>query len=133
MKKEQESSSPLYWVGVVAVILGGCVLVMLLGSGVNKLADSLGFDGRSDWTKEYEQSREDSLQQEYQNSRSEDDSYGRSKSCSPAYPDFCIPPVGEAGDLDCDDIGRASFTVLSPDPHRFDQDKDGVGCEPWEN
>lgn len=48
-------------------------------------------------------------------------------SCSPAYPDFCIPP--SPPDLDCPDIGRKRFTVLAPDPHRFDADSDGIGCE----
>jgi hypothetical protein len=47
--------------------------------------------------------------------------------CDPAYPDFCIPPPPP--DLDCPDIGRVNFTVLPPDPHRFDADHDGIGCE----
>jgi hypothetical protein len=47
--------------------------------------------------------------------------------CSPAYPDFCIPPPPP--DLDCQDVGRKRFTVLPPDPHRFDADHDGLGCE----
>ena len=47
--------------------------------------------------------------------------------CDPSYPDFCIPP--SPPDLDCGDIGRKRFTVLQPDPHRFDGDRDGIGCE----
>ena len=47
--------------------------------------------------------------------------------CSPAYPDFCIP--SPPPDLDCGDIGVKNFTVYSPDPHGFDGDSDGVGCE----
>lgn len=47
--------------------------------------------------------------------------------CSPSYPEFCIPPPPP--DLDCGDIGVKNFTVLSPDPHGFDGDSDGVGCE----
>ncbi len=35
-----------------------------------------------------------------------------------------IPP-----DLNCGDIPFKRFAVLPPDPHRFDGDKDGVGCE----
>ena len=27
------------------------------------------------------------------------------------------------------EIAQRNFTVLPPDPHRFDGDKDGVGCE----
>jgi len=48
-------------------------------------------------------------------------------SCDPSYPDFCIPPPPP--DLDCKDIPQKKFTVLQPDPHRFDGDKDGIGCE----
>ena len=47
--------------------------------------------------------------------------------CSPYYPDFCIPPPPP--DLDCGDIGAKDITVLLPDPHGFDGDGDGVGCE----
>jgi len=49
------------------------------------------------------------------------------QSCDPSYPDFCIPPPPP--DLDCKDIPSKKFTVLQPDPHRFDGDKDGIGCE----
>lgn len=47
--------------------------------------------------------------------------------CDPAYPDVCIPPPPP--DLDCADIPYRSFQVLPPDPHRFDGDGDGIGCE----
>jgi hypothetical protein len=47
--------------------------------------------------------------------------------CDPSYPDFCIPPVPP--NLVCDDIGVDNFTVLPPDPHGFDGNGDGVGCE----
>lgn len=47
--------------------------------------------------------------------------------CDPSYPDFCIPPPPP--DLDCKDIPQKRFTVLQPDPHHFDGDKDGIGCE----
>jgi hypothetical protein len=47
--------------------------------------------------------------------------------CDPAYPSVCIPPPPP--DLDCADIPYRSFTVLPPDPHHFDGDHDGVGCE----
>jgi micrococcal nuclease len=50
-----------------------------------------------------------------------------SKSCDLSYPDFCIP--SSPPDLDCNDISQKKFTVLQPDPHRFDGDKDGIGCE----
>jgi hypothetical protein len=47
--------------------------------------------------------------------------------CDPAYPTVCIPPPPP--DLDCKDIPYRNFKVLPPDPHRFDRDKDGIGCE----
>jgi hypothetical protein len=47
--------------------------------------------------------------------------------CSPAYPDVCIPPPPP--DLNCPDIPYTNFRVLRPDPHHFDGNKDGVGCE----
>lgn len=48
-------------------------------------------------------------------------------SCDPAYPGVCIPPPPP--DLDCQDVPYRRFTVLAPDPHRFDGDHDGIGCE----
>lgn len=53
-----------------------------------------------------------------------------SAACHSSYPDFCIPAASP--DLNCDSPalqGRRRFTVRSPDPHRFDQDRDGIGCE----
>lgn len=47
--------------------------------------------------------------------------------CDPSYPTLCLP-VG-APDLDCGDLSERRFPVLPPDPHRFDGDHDGVGCE----
>lgn len=47
--------------------------------------------------------------------------------CSPAYPDVCIVPPPP--DLDCKDISQRNFKVVAPDPHKFDGDKDGIGCE----
>lgn len=47
--------------------------------------------------------------------------------CDPSYPTICI----EVGipDLDCPDISYRRFEVRPPDPHRFDGDHDGIGCE----
>ncbi len=47
--------------------------------------------------------------------------------CDSSYPDVCIP--SPPPDLDCTDISDKKFTVLSPDPHGFDSDGDGIGCE----
>ena len=47
--------------------------------------------------------------------------------CDPAYPGVCIAPPPP--DLDCKDVPYRRFQVLSPDPHNFDRDGDGIGCE----
>lgn len=47
--------------------------------------------------------------------------------CDPAYPDACIPL--SPPDLDCGDITARGFRALAPDPHRFDSNGDGIGCE----
>ena len=54
-----------------------------------------------------------------------------SGNCAPSYPDVCIPPPPP--DLDCKDIPYRNFRVIydvpDPDPHHFDGDHDGIGCE----
>jgi micrococcal nuclease len=51
-------------------------------------------------------------------------------SCDSSYPDVCIRPYAEVGDLDCADVPFRNFRVLAPDPHGFDgRDDDGLGCE----
>jgi hypothetical protein len=51
--------------------------------------------------------------------------------CAASYPSVCIPPPPP--DLDCGDIPfrnfRVRWDVPDPDPHHFDGDRDGVGCE----
>ena len=49
---------------------------------------------------------------------------------APAIPPIrtgCIPPPPP--DLDCSDVDERRFAVLPPDPHNFDGDHNGVGCE----
>lgn len=47
--------------------------------------------------------------------------------CDAAYPGVCIPPPPP--DLDCGDVPHRGFAVRGSDPHRFDGDRNGVGCE----
>lgn len=47
--------------------------------------------------------------------------------CDPSYPDVCIAPPPP--DLNCSDVPYGNFTVLPPDPHNFDGDGNGRGCE----
>ena len=47
--------------------------------------------------------------------------------CDSSYPGVCIPPPPP--DLDCADIAERNFAVVGADPHRFDGNHDGIGCE----
>lgn len=49
------------------------------------------------------------------------------RTCDPSYPTVCIAPPPP--DLDCSDIPYRRFTVEPPDPHHFDGDHNGIGCE----
>jgi hypothetical protein len=52
---------------------------------------------------------------------------GGGSGCDPSYPGVCIPPPPP--DLDCGDIPYRNFIVVGSDPHGFDGDGDGIGCE----
>ena len=52
---------------------------------------------------------------------------GGGGACDPSYPDVCIPPAPP--DLDCGQITYKRFRVVGADPHGFDGNNDGVGCE----
>lgn len=47
--------------------------------------------------------------------------------CDPSYPDACIP--SPPPELNCPDVDQQGFAVKGDDPHGFDADGDGVGCE----
>jgi hypothetical protein len=51
--------------------------------------------------------------------------------CAASYSTVCIPPPPP--DLDCGDIPYRNFRlrwdVPNPDPHRFDGNHNGIGCE----
>ncbi|MGA8106488.1 MAG: thermonuclease family protein [Nitrososphaeraceae archaeon] len=47
--------------------------------------------------------------------------------CDPSYPDNCIP--SPPPNLNCDDVSSRNFKVIGSDPHGFDGDNDGIGCE----
>jgi micrococcal nuclease len=52
---------------------------------------------------------------------------GGGGNCDPSYPTVCIPPYPP--DLDCADVRPSNFPVVGSDPHGFDGNHDGVGCE----
>jgi hypothetical protein len=47
--------------------------------------------------------------------------------CDSSYPDICVTIY--SAKLSCGDIPFRNFKVLLPDPHGFDSDGDGIGCE----
>lgn len=47
--------------------------------------------------------------------------------CDPSYPDVCIAPPPP--DLNCDDVPYSNIKVEGDDPHEFDREGDGIGCE----
>lgn len=46
--------------------------------------------------------------------------------CDPSYPTLCLR---SSPDLDCGEISARQFPVRGRDPHGFDADGDGIGCE----
>jgi Leucine-rich repeat (LRR) protein len=47
--------------------------------------------------------------------------------CDSSYPDNCIS--FSPSNLNCKDVSDNDFEFLPPDPHVFDRDKDGIGCD----
>jgi len=47
--------------------------------------------------------------------------------CNSSYPEICITTYSSK--LVCADIPFRNFKVILPDPHGFDSDADGIGCE----
>ena len=50
-----------------------------------------------------------------------------SRRCDPSYPTVCVRPPPP--DLDCANVKYRHFRVVGRDPHHFDGDRDGIGCE----
>jgi hypothetical protein len=61
-----------------------------------------------------------------QTQRSQSDSNPQ-EGCDSSYPEICITTY--SAKLSCGDIPFRNFKVLLPDPHGFDSDGDGIGCE----
>jgi micrococcal nuclease len=87
----------------------------------------------TDWAQKYGCENNDSG---FFSSRSSNNYNGSSKdsktgeitdNCDSSYSGVCIP--SPPPNLDCGDIPHKNFGVLSPDPHRFDGEGDGIGCE----
>lgn len=88
--------------------------------------------GISDWAQKYGCIAEDvdlsnGKVSEDTAKNSNDEEEKISDDCDSAYSGICIP--SPPPDLDCGDIQDKNFKVKPPDPHNFDGDSDGVGCE----
>jgi hypothetical protein len=68
------------------------------------------------------------IEQQIIKEREDDDDNGGGN-CDPSYPDpgLCVPRYPP--DLDCGEVQYKNFRVLPPDPHDFDREGDGIGCE----
>jgi FtsP/CotA-like multicopper oxidase with cupredoxin domain len=94
-------------------------------SGTIGLNDESEQDGTSDNSDDSSSSSSSSSSNDDNN----DDNGGSDDgdNCDDSYPDVCIPPPPP--DLDCGDIDEENFEVRGSNPHGFDDDNDGVGCE----
>jgi hypothetical protein len=82
---------------------------------LDDLHDSYGEQARNELDYPEYESWEPSTQETY------------SGACDSSYSSVCIPIVNY--DLDCEDISYRGFAVGPADPHWFDADNDGIGCE----
>jgi hypothetical protein len=53
--------------------------------------------------------------------------FASDENCDPSYPDVCIAPPPP--NLKCDDVPYTDIRVEGDDPHGFDSEGDGIGCE----
>jgi hypothetical protein len=83
-------------------------------------SDSEKKDNNSDSKDEDDDSKDEDEDKEESEDEDKDD-------CDDSYPDVCIP--SPPPDLDCGEISQEDFKVKGSDPHRFDGDEDGRGCE----
>jgi len=67
------------------------------------------------------------LENKIEQLESENAELRKTQNCDESYPDVCIAPYPP--DLDCGEIGYSNFKVVGDDPHGFDRDNDGIGCE----
>ena len=82
-----------------------------------------------------EQVQEPNIQNQTQSEAGEDSGQSQAsqsdsapqEGCDSSYPEICITTY--SAKLSCGDIPFRNFKVLLPDPHGFDSDGDGIGCE----
>jgi hypothetical protein len=94
-------------------------MAAILTDTERSLVEVYGFDATT--VAQVRQSAKDKFQQDFEPAAS------LAVICDPAYPTLCIAPPPP--DQNCSGLPYSNFTVLPPDPHHFDKDKDGIGCE----
>jgi hypothetical protein len=114
----------------------------LSGTNITSTSDATANETQSTHTDEQPQEQEQQQQQEEQvdqnqtrsqvmaNASQTDSSESDSNSlegCDSSYPEICITTYSSK--LICADIPFRNFKVILPDPHGFDSDADGIGCE----
>lgn len=94
--------------------------VILVAEGIGECSDwqivGFGEGGRTTWVRE-----------EYLSIATATPTPSPVSSCDSAYPTVCIPPPPPV--LSCFDLEFSQFQVTGSDPHGFDEDNNGVGCE----
>lgn len=115
---------------------------MLSGANITSTSDATANETQATHTDEQRKEQEQQQQQEEQvdqnqtrpqvmvnasqTETSESDSNSL-KGCDSSYPEICIATYSSK--LICADIPFSNFKVILPDPHGFDSDADGIGCE----
>lgn len=114
----------------------------LSGANITSTSHATANETQSPYTDEQPQEQEQQQQQEEQvdqnqtrsqvmaNASQTDSSESDSNSlegCDSSYPEICITTYSSK--LICADIPFRNFKVILPDPHGFDSDADGIGCE----
>ncbi len=100
-----------------AIIANGFATIYQSFCGVSEFADTV-------WAQKFGCSNEGASGNSGTSVTDDEDDVG---DCDASYASVCIPSAPP--DLDCGEISHKNFKVLSPDPHGFDRDGDGIGCE----
>jgi hypothetical protein len=91
-----------------------------------KYSNDKGSQNQND-VKQQQDDNQSQNQNDVSQTNAESQGNNSSNNCDSSYPDICI--TTSSTKLICLDIPYRNFKVLAPDPHEFDSDGDGIGCE----
>lgn len=91
-----------------------------------KYSNDKGSQNQND-VKQQQDDNQSQNQNDVSQTNAESQGNNSSNNCDSSYPDICI--TTSSAKLICLDIPYRNFKVLAPDPHEFDSDGDGIGCE----